>query len=107
MKKSDPRWDDMTITESCGNVFIDMGFEPAEAHVMLMRTDLMIDIEKHIKAKNWTQVEAAKHLGITQPRVSKLMKRKWDDFSLDMLLLLARRIGLHHELKRVELKRAA
>lgn len=100
MKKSDPRWDDMSITESCGNVFIDMGFEPAEAHVMLMRTDLMIEIEKYIKAKNWTQAEAAKHMGITQPRVSKLMKRNWDDFSLDMLLLLAGRLGLRHELKR-------
>ncbi len=81
MKKSDPRWDDMTITESCGNVFIDMGFEPAEAHVMLMRTDLMIE------------------MGITQPRVSKLMKRNWDDFSLDMLITLATRLGIHTELK--------
>jgi predicted XRE-type DNA-binding protein len=99
MKKDDPRWNDVSITESCGNVFIDLGFEPAEAHVMLMRTDLMIQLEKHIKAKKWTQAEAAKHLGITQPRVSKLMKRKYDDFSLDMLVTLAGRLGLHHELK--------
>jgi len=99
MKKSDPRWDDMSVTESCGNVFIDLGFEPAEAHVMLMRTDLMIEIEKYIKSKNWTQAEAAKHMGITQPRVSKLMKRNWDDFSLDMLITLATRLGIHTELK--------
>jgi len=99
MKKSDPRWNDMSVTESCGNVFIDLGFEPAEAHVMLMRTDLMIEIEKYIKSKNWTQAEAAKHMGITQPRVSKLMKRNWDDFSLDMLITLATRLGIHTELK--------
>jgi len=100
MKKSDPRWDDVSITESCGNVFIDLGFDEPEANIMLMRTDLMIDIRKFIEAKGWTQAEAAKHMGISQPRVSKLMKRKWDDFSLDMLLLLAGRLGLHHELKR-------
>jgi predicted XRE-type DNA-binding protein len=100
MKKDDPRWNDTSITPSCGNVFIDLGFDEAEANVMLIRTDLMIDIRKFIEAKGWTQAEAAKHLGITQPRVSKLMKRKYDEFSLDMLLLLAGRLGLHHELKR-------
>jgi predicted XRE-type DNA-binding protein len=100
MKKNDPRWSDTSRTRSCGNIFIDLGFDEAEANVLLMRTDLMIDIRKFIEAKGWTQAEAAKHLGITQPRVSKLMQRKWDDFSMDMLLLLAGRLGLHHELKR-------
>jgi predicted XRE-type DNA-binding protein len=99
MKRNDPRWDDVSITESCGNVFIDLGFDEAEANVLLMRTDLMIDIRKFIEAKGWTQAEAAKHLGITQPRVSKLMKRKYDDFSLDMLVTLAGRLGLRHELR--------
>jgi predicted XRE-type DNA-binding protein len=99
MKKNDPRWNDTSRTPSCGNVFIDLGFEPAEAHVMLMRADLMIELEKLIVAKGWTQAEAAKRMGITQPRVSKLMKRKWDEFSLDMLLTLATRIGLRTELR--------
>lgn len=99
MKKNDPRRDDESITESCGNIFIDLGFEPAEAKVMLMRTDLMIAIEKHIAAQGWTQAQAAKLMGITQPRVSKLLKRKWDDFSMDMLVTLATRLGLHYELK--------
>jgi predicted XRE-type DNA-binding protein len=99
MKKDDPRWNDMSRTPSCGNVFIDLGFEPAEAHVMLMRANLMIKLEKHIKAKKWTQAEAAKHMGITQPRVSKLLKRNWDEFSLDMLILLATKLGIHSELK--------
>jgi predicted XRE-type DNA-binding protein len=88
MKKNDPRWNDTSRTPSCGNVFIDLGFEPAEAHVMLMRADLMIELEKLIVANGWTQ-----------PRVSKLMKRKWDEFSLDMLLTLATRIGLRTELR--------
>jgi predicted XRE-type DNA-binding protein len=98
MKKTE-QIDDNAITESCGNVFIDLGFDEAEAKVMLMRTDLMIDIEKYIESQGWTQAEAAKRMGITQPRVSKIKKRKWDEFTLDMLLTLAARIGLHHELK--------
>ena len=51
-------------------------------------------MEQHLKAQGWTQAEAAKRLGITQPRVSRLIKGKWQDFSLDMLLTLARAQGL-------------
>jgi predicted transcriptional regulator len=43
--------------------------------------------------------EAAKRLGITQPRVSRLIKGKWQDFSLDMLLTRAARAGLKPELR--------
>jgi predicted XRE-type DNA-binding protein len=50
-------------------------------------------------AQGWTQAEAARRLGITQPRVSRLTKGKWQDFSLDMLLTLAARAGLRPELK--------
>lgn len=99
MKKNDPRWNDTRITKGSGNIFLDLGFEPAEAHVMLMRATLMIEIERFIAAKGWTQAEAAKRMGITQPRVSKLKKGKWDEFSLDMLLTLAARIGLRTELR--------
>jgi predicted XRE-type DNA-binding protein len=45
----------------------------------------MIRMEQHLKAQGWTQAEAAKRLGITQPRVSRLIKGQWQDFSLDML----------------------
>jgi len=99
MKKTETVRNGVRVVESCGNIFIDLGFDEAEANVLLMRTDLMISIRKFIEAKGWTQAEAAKHLGITQPRVSKLMKRKWDDFSMDMLVTLAGRLGLHYELK--------
>ena len=99
MKRTDPRWDDVSVTKSSGNVFIDLGFDEAEAKVMLMRADLMLALERHIAAQGWTQAEAAKRMGITQPRVSKLKKRKSEEFSLDMLLTLAARVGLHAELK--------
>ena len=99
MKKTNPGWDDTRITPSSGNVFVDLGFDEAEAEIMTMRVDLMVSLEKHIAAQGWTQAEAAKRLGITQPRVSKLKKGAWQEFSLDVLLTLAARAGLHPELR--------
>lgn len=90
---------DITITESSGNVFLDLGFDPAEAEVMRLRAEVMIRTAQRLKEQGWTQAEAARRLGITQPRVSRLIKGKVDDFSLDMLLTLATRAGLHAELR--------
>ena len=98
-KKTDPRLSDTRRIKSSGNVFVDLGFDPAEAKVMALRAEVMIRMEQHLKAEGWTQAEAAKRLGITQPRVSRLIKGKWQDFSLDMLLTLAARAGLNPELK--------
>lgn len=89
---------DITITESSGNVFLDLGFEPAEAEVMKLRAEVMIKTAQVLKEKGWTQAEAAKILGITQPRVSRLVKGKVEEFSLDTLLTLAAKAGLHPEL---------
>lgn len=94
MKKNDTR-----IIEGSGNVFIDLGFDPAEAQVMRLRAEVMIRTAQQLKAQGWTQAEAARRLGITQPRVSRLIKGKVEDFSLDMLLTLAARAGLHPELR--------
>lgn len=90
---------ELAITKGSGNVFIDLGFDPAEAEVMQLRAEVMIRTAQHLKAKGWTQAEAAKRLGITQPRVSSLLKRKVGDFSLDMLLTLAARAGLRPKLR--------
>jgi predicted XRE-type DNA-binding protein len=54
-------------------------------------------LREHIKGRGWTQSKAAKELGITQPRVSALMKGAWRDFSADMVL--ASRVGLNPTLK--------
>jgi predicted XRE-type DNA-binding protein len=81
------------------SVFCDLGFDEAEAHVLAMRADLMAALRQHIKERGWTQSKAAAELGITQPRVSALVKGVWRDFSADMLLLLAARVGLRPTLK--------
>ena len=87
------------ITRSSGNVFTDLGFPPEEAAILAMRADVMAQLRLAVEKRAWTQVEAAKVLGISQSRVSDLMRGKWDKFSLDMLITLATRAGLHCELK--------
>ncbi|HXG28265.1 MAG TPA: helix-turn-helix transcriptional regulator [Nevskiales bacterium] len=87
------------IIRSKGNVFEDLGFDPAEAAVMEMRARLMAELRLRIKGKGWTQKQAAERLGITQPRVSALIKGKYEQFSLDMLLQLALKAGLHPEVR--------
>lgn len=92
----------LKITKSSGNVFIDLGFPPEEAAIFAMRSELMCRLEILIRDKQWTQAEAAQVLGISQSRVSDLIRGKFEKFSLDMLITLATRAG-----KKVELKMAA
>ena len=81
------------ITKSSGNVFVDLGFDPAEAAVLQMRSNLMSDLRLCIEKQKLTQAEAAKRLGIAQSRVSDLVRGKWDKFSLEMLITLEARLG--------------
>ena len=80
----------------------DLGFPPEEAAILAMRSELMCRLEILIRDKQWTQAEAAQVLGISQSRVSDLIRGKFEKFSLDMLITLATRAG-----KKVELKMAA
>jgi len=80
-------------TKSSGNVFVDLGFDPAEAAVLQMRANLMSDLRLYIEKQKLTQAEAAKRLGIAQSRVSDLVRGKWDKFSLEMLITLEARLG--------------
>ena len=75
------------------NIFIDLGFEPAEAAVLQMRATLMSDLRAYIDNEGLTQAEAAERLGIAQSRVSDLVRSKWDKFSLEMLITLEARLG--------------
>lgn len=61
------------ITKSSGNVFVDLGFDPAEAAVLQMRSNLMSDLRLYIEKHKLTQSEAAKRLGIAQSHVSDLI----------------------------------
>jgi predicted XRE-type DNA-binding protein len=88
------------IVNSTGNVFIDLGYSPDEAAILQMRADLMADLRKWIKAKRLTQAKAAENLGVSQSRISDLIRGKWERFSLEMLITLATRAGMHVSLRK-------
>ena len=88
------------VVNSSGNVFMDLGYSPDEAAILQMRADLMADLRKFIKAKKLTQAKAAEILGVSQSRVSDLIRGKWEKFSLEMVITLATRAGMHVTLKK-------
>ncbi len=85
--------------KSSGNVFLDIGFPPEEAHNLLLRADLMIRIERFFKQSGLTQQAAARSLGVTQPRLNQLLKGKIELFSLDALVNMATKAGMRVELR--------
>ncbi len=82
------------ITPSSGNVFRDLGFSPEEAEHLLVRSDLMIAVQKALDRRGVTQADAAKLLGVTQPRVSDLLRGRIDLFSSDALIDMLARLGI-------------
>jgi len=79
--------------ESSGNVFLDIGFSEAEAVNLLARSELTYQLQQIIKARGWTQEEAAKFLGVKQPRISDLINRRIEKFTIDMLMTWLCKLG--------------
>jgi predicted XRE-type DNA-binding protein len=84
----------MRIEHSSGNVFRDLNFPEAEAENLRVRADLMIMLSKLIRQRGLTQAQAAKLLGVTQPRISALMRGKIQLFSVDSLMEMLGRGGV-------------
>jgi predicted XRE-type DNA-binding protein len=82
------------ITRSSGNVFKDLGFGREEAEHLVIRSELMIKIEKLLKGRGLTQAEAAKIMRVSQPRVSDLLRGRLDLFSTDALIDMLARLGV-------------
>ena len=72
---------------------------PQEAENMKLRSSLMMALELHIHSQAWTQVQAAKRFGVTQPRISDLLRGKINLFSLDTLVNMAVSAGLNIEMR--------
>jgi predicted XRE-type DNA-binding protein len=81
------------LHESSGDVFTDLGFDAEEAQNLRIRSDLMIELTKLIEARGLTQAAAAELLGVTQPRVSDLVRGKVDRFSVDSLVAMLGHAG--------------
>lgn len=82
------------ITPSTGNVFRDLGFPKAEAEHLLVRADLLIQLQKAIAGRGLKQAEVARMLRVTQPRVSDLLRGRIDLFSTDALIDMLARLGV-------------
>jgi predicted XRE-type DNA-binding protein len=76
------------------NVFLDLGFPPHEAAVMLLRCELAEALRKWMDREAISQMEAAKRLGVAQPRISEIARNKVDKLSLDYLVGLCAKAGV-------------
>lgn len=72
---------------------------PAQAENMRLRSSLMIALKEHITREGLSQSQAAKVFGVTQPRVSDLIRGKIDLFGLDSLVNMLAAAGWHVELR--------
>ena len=89
----------LKVTPSTGNVFRDIGFRREEAEHLLVRADLMIQVQKLIASRGLKPKPAAKIFGVTQPRVSDLLRGRIDLFSTDALIDILARLGAQVRLK--------
>jgi predicted XRE-type DNA-binding protein len=72
---------------------------PAQAENMRLRSVLMMALKDHIARTELSQSEAAKLLGVTQPRISDLLRGKIELFGLDTLVNMIGAAGLHIEMR--------
>jgi predicted XRE-type DNA-binding protein len=75
------------------NVWDAIAKTPQEAANLTLRSDLMDEIEAIIKASGWTQKEAAKRCGVSQPRINDLLRGRISRFSIDALVNIASALG--------------
>jgi predicted XRE-type DNA-binding protein len=77
-----------------GNIFEDLGCPRVEARNLLMRSQLMTAAMDVIERRHLTQAKAAKVFGVTQPRISDLVRGKIDRFTLDALVNMLTQAGI-------------
>ena len=95
--------------KSSGNVFEDLGFDPAEAEVLKVKTQLKIALEKEVKRRKLTQTAAAKLAGVDRPMFNKVMTGKLSGISIDKMIQIHSRLGksVDVRVKRTQKKSAA
>ncbi len=89
----------MEIVTSSGNVFLDLGFKPAEAENLRIRAELMMALQDYLKSPPLTVTVAAKQLGITPAAVKELLDGDINRFTVEKLIAMLVNIGLPVEIK--------
>lgn len=82
------------IHRSSGNVFRDVGFPPEEAENLRLRSELMIQVRRILESRDLTQSAGAKVFGVTQPRMSDLVRGRIELFSIDGLVKMLAHAGV-------------
>lgn len=82
---------DLTTTPSSGNVFADLGLPDAED--LLAKANLALHIRNAIEVRKLTQVQAAKIMGLDQPKVSSIINGRLDGYSTDRLMRFLNDLG--------------
>ncbi len=83
--------EEIEYEKGSGNVFADLGFENPEEE--LAKSELTAQISNIIKKRKLTQTQVAKILGVDQPRISSLLRGRFDLFSFDMLMHFLKVLG--------------
>ena len=87
----------MNMSKPYKNVFDAIEDDPVLAENMRLRTELMVKLRNYIEQEGITQVQAARRMGVTQPRISDLVRGKIDRFTIDMLINMLSHAGIHVE----------
>ena len=89
----------MTDKQRFSNVWDAIEDTPQQAASMRARSELMMNLTEVIRERGMTQGEAAALFGVTQPRISDLMRGKINLFSLDTLIDMAATAGMSPTVK--------
>ena len=89
--------DGVEVHRGSGNVFGDLGL--ADAEKLKIKTGLVFEIRKAMRSRGLTQQEAAKLIGITQPKVSDMMRGDFSNLSERKLMDCLTRLGYDIEIK--------
>jgi predicted XRE-type DNA-binding protein len=85
------------VTKGSGNIFADLGLENSLEH--LVKARLVMLIGRIVESNNLTQTQAATMMGLRQPDVPKLLRGRFEGFSLERLLFFVRSLGSDIEIK--------
>ena len=83
----------MTEVQTFSSVWDAIADTPEQAANLQVRAELLQQLCHLIQANNWKAAEAAKHCGLTQPRINDLLRGRISNFSLDALVNIAVALG--------------
>lgn len=83
----------MKTPETYASVWDAIADTPEQAANLRARAELMQQLTAFLKRQGWTQAEAARHCGVTQPRINDLLRGRVSRFSLDALVNISTALG--------------